>query len=72
MKKDEEPAAEDEDFVTVLESSVRGIIASPASTIEQRLKAIEAGTKLVQIKHKLAGGEAEDDGREKPFFGRKP
>jgi hypothetical protein len=48
------PAPTD-DFLILLEKGVRDVIADKKATPADRLKAIEAGAKLLGIKHKISG-----------------
>jgi hypothetical protein len=51
-------------FLTTLEKAVEDVLkAESGATPAEKIKAIEAGAKLLQIKHKIAG-----DGEEKGYF----
>ena len=45
------------DFMFVLERAVRNMLANRKTKPEDRLAAINAGTKLLAIKHKIDGGD---------------
>ena len=49
-------------FSMQLERSIKDILATPDVSIDQKLKAIEAGAKLLLIRHRITGaaGEGED------------
>jgi len=53
-----------EEFLALLERGVREIVKNRKSSKGDKLKAIDAGTKLLAIRHKINGG---DDS--KGFFG---
>jgi hypothetical protein len=55
----------DSDFLDELEAAVRKIVRSSKASKADKLSAINAGTKLLAIRHKINGGD--DD---KGFFGR--
>lgn len=59
-------AAKD-DFFTLLEKGVKDILKDKEATAAQKIQAITAGTKLLQVKHKVL--DPDDDG--KSFFGDK-
>ena len=44
-----------DDFLTLLEKGVRDVMADKKATPGDKLKAIEAGAKLLGIKHKISG-----------------
>lgn len=50
----------DTDFLSVLEMGIRAVLESKDSTVKERMDAVNAGTKLMLIKHKIndAGDEA--------------
>jgi len=52
------------DLLTALEQGVRSILSNRKATRSEKVQAITAGTKLLQIRHKIKGGG--DDGS---FFG---
>lgn len=49
-----EKASEDEDFLTVLEDGVRQVLKNRKASPSDRLSAVNAGAKLLAIKHKLS------------------
>jgi hypothetical protein len=50
-----------DDLLAVLEKGVRDILKAKKSSKADRLSAINAGTRLLAIRHKINGG-AEDEG----------
>jgi hypothetical protein len=56
----------DDGFLGQLQKSVQTILDDPKTKTADRLKAIEAGAKLLTIRHRLEGGEGGQDGS---FFG---
>lgn len=48
------------DFMEILESGVRDVLTNKKATMKDRIDAINAGTKLMLIKHKITdtGGES--------------
>lgn len=50
----------DTDFMKVLETGIRDVLENKESTAKERMDAVNAGTKLLLIKHKIsdAGDEA--------------
>lgn len=64
MTKRLEIDAKDEEFLQVLEKGIRDVLKSKASTPAEKIQAINAGSRLMAIRHKVGGGE--DDN----FFGR--
>lgn len=59
--------AKDSSFLNSLENAVTVILASDKTKTADRLKAIEAGAKLLTIRHRLEGMGTGDDGGS--FFG---
>jgi len=59
---DAKPNGQDTEFLTLLENGVRDILRNRKSTKDHKLSAINAGAKLLAIRHKLNGGE------EKSYF----
>lgn len=55
-----------DDFLDVLEKGVRDVLSSQESTAGEKIQAIAAGSKLLQIKHKL--GNLDDNGKPGSFF----
>lgn len=55
-------SAEPRDFIDVLEEAVRGVLKSADSTPAERMSAINSGSKLLMIKHRISGLD------EKGFF----
>lgn len=56
-----------DDFFNLLEKGVKDILKDKEATAAQKIQAITAGTKLLQVKHKVS--DPDDDG--KSFFGDK-
>lgn len=54
--------AADDDFLAVLERSVREVLKSPDAKPSERVSAIQAGAKIAMIKHRIS-----DDGSESFF-----
>ena len=52
--------AKPEDFMTVLEKGIRDVLGNTQSTAKEKMDAVNAGTKLMLIKHKISdtGNEA--------------
>jgi hypothetical protein len=48
---------EDDDFLLVLEKGVRDVLAKKTSTAGERLAAVNAGAKLLAIRHKISAGD---------------
>jgi hypothetical protein len=55
----------DDKLLKELETAVRKIVKSPKTSQADRLAAINAGTRLLTIKHRING-----DGEEKGFFNK--
>lgn len=51
----------DTDFLSTLENGVRAVLTNEKSTAKERIEAINAGAKLMQIKHRISDGN-EDPG----------
>ena len=49
-----------------LKENIRKVLDDPKSTPAERLKAIEVGTKLLMIQHRITGDDSGTDGK---FFG---
>lgn len=43
----------DDDFLSVLESGIRDVLQDKKTTAKERMDAVNAGTKLMLIKHKI-------------------
>jgi len=56
-----EPNGKDE-LLDDLEKAVREIVKRKKSTTADKLSAINAGTRLLAIRHKITGGEDSDKG----------
>jgi hypothetical protein len=54
------PPKGEKDLSEVLEASIRAVLKDKSTKPSDRLKAIEAGAKLLMIRHKISG--AGDDG----------
>lgn len=54
-------------FMDALETAVKAVIANAEATPAEIIKAIEAGTKLSLIRHRIDGDADDDDN----FFGGK-
>lgn len=55
-----------DDFLEILESGVRDVIRSESASIEQKIQAINAGSKILQIKNKVLP----DDDKSGSFFSK--
>jgi len=53
-------AADDIEFVKLLEDGVRAVLRDKQAKMSDRLKAVEIGSKLLAIRHKIDG--ADDSG----------
>lgn len=47
-------------FLTLLERQIREILRDKELSSVDRLKAVEAGARLLQVRHKIEGGEQID------------
>ena len=54
-------------FLGQLEKNIRSILSSHDVTIDQRLKAVEAGARLLLIRHRIEGTTEGEDGK---FFSK--
>ena len=54
-------------FAKQLEQNIAEILKDPEVSIDQRLKAIEAGAKLLLIRHRIQGASEGEDGK---FFSK--
>lgn len=61
-RKPADLASEDDKFLKLLEDGVKKVLSDPASKPGERLQAVQAGAKLLAIRHKIGGGD------EKGFF----
>ena len=61
-KKSSEINDEDEEFLKLLEDGVRRVLKDKESKPGLKLQAVQAGAKLLMIRHKIGGGD------EKGFF----
>ena len=50
----------DTNLMTELESAVRTVLKDKEARRSERLKAIEVGAKLLEIRHKINGGDTAD------------
>jgi hypothetical protein len=50
-------ATNDANFISELENAVRAVLKDKEAKRGDRLKAIEVGTKLLAIRHKIDGGD---------------
>lgn len=48
-----------DDLLDVLEKGVRTVLEDKDATVKERMEAINAGTKLMQLKHKI--GDSDDE-----------
>lgn len=48
-----------DNFLAALEKGVRTVLEDSQSTVKERMEAINAGTKLMQMKHKI--GDSDDE-----------
>lgn len=55
------------DLLDAMEKGIRDVLENKDATAEQKIQAINAGSKLLQIKHKIAG-ESDEPGS---FFNKK-
>lgn len=56
------------DLLPALEKGIRDVLSNEKSTPSEKIQAINAGSKLLQIKHKISGVETPE---EENFFGGK-
>lgn len=54
------PKKPEDDFLSVLEKGIRAVLQDEKTTAKERMDAVNAGTKLLLIKHKISdtGNEA--------------
>lgn len=57
----------DSDFLKILEDGIKDVLSNKDTSPKERISAIEAGAKLMQIKHKIDG----DEGGASSFFNRR-
>ena len=57
----------DDKLLKILEDGIRDILANKKTKTGERLKAIEAGAKLLTIRYRLEGSEGVDDAN---YFGK--
>lgn len=50
----------DDDFLNVLETAVRNIVKNKKASKADKLSAINAGTKLLAIRHKISSSDSEE------------
>jgi hypothetical protein len=62
VNKPDEANGASEDFMTTLEDGVKQVLKNRKATASERMAAVQAGVKLLAIRHKISG-----DG-EKGFF----
>ena len=52
--------SEPEDFMTVLEKGVRNVLSDKEATASEKLAAVNAGAKLLAIRHKISADETDN------------
>jgi hypothetical protein len=52
--------ADDGDFLKLLEAGVRDVLRDKDAKRSDKLKAVEIGSKLLVIRHKIDGGDGSD------------
>lgn len=58
----------EDDLLLVLEKGIRSVLENKDSTSKEKMDAINAGTKLLHLKHKIKDTDDEPGS----FFGKKP
>jgi hypothetical protein len=58
-RKDDADEAE-KDFIDELEQGVRSVLKKKGSTAAERLNAVQAGIKLLAVRHKIEGDETDN------------
>ena len=48
---------ESDDFIDVLEEGVRSVLGKKSATASEKLAAVNAGAKLLAIRHKITGDD---------------
>ena len=48
-----------DDFLGVLEQGVRDVLKDEKAKVADKLKALDAGAKLLMVRHKIEGGTAD-------------
>jgi hypothetical protein len=48
-----------DDFLGVLEQGVRDVLKDEKAKVADKLKALDAGAKLLMVRHKIEGGSAD-------------
>lgn len=49
------------DFLTFLEDQVRAVLGDESATPPDKIKAIETGVKLAELRHKVKNGDDDED-----------
>lgn len=62
MKRGAQPDSGSDDFLGTLENGVKDVLKAKETTASERVAAVNAGAKLLMIRHKITGGD------EKGFF----
>ena len=57
MNDKPEDAVPDGDFLSILEQGVRDVLKNRKTNAGEKLQAVNAGAKLLAIKHKITGGD---------------
>lgn len=52
---------DDDKFIEILEDGVKKVLKDRDATAKDRLNAVVAGAKLLQIKHKISGSDGESN-----------
>lgn len=56
-RKPSDISTEDDKFLKLLEDGVRKVLQNKDAKPSERLQAVQAGAKLLAIRHKIGGGE---------------
>jgi hypothetical protein len=59
-KKPLEIDDKDEEFLSLLENGVREVLKAKRCTPAERLQAVNVGSRLLAIRHKIGGGDEEN------------
>lgn len=51
-----------DDLITLLEKGIRSVLSNKEATSKEKMEAVNAGTRLLMIKHKISGDSDEPGG----------
>jgi len=54
--------AKDDKFLKSLEDAVTAVLDNPKTKSGERIKAVEVGSRLLMIRHRIEGGGGDDSG----------